>query len=84
MKFAKTLSMCASVFALTVVALPVASSAQQQAEPAPAAAAAPAAQTTGTGVMRSAIPPMVSRCMKGIGALLYRLEKCVRRFSMIG
>ena len=27
---------------------------------------------------------MVSRCMKGIGALLYRFEKCVRCFSMMG
>ena len=39
MKFAKTLSVCGSVIALTIAALPVASSAQQQAAtPAPAAA----------------------------------------------
>ncbi len=57
MKFAKTLSMCASVFALTIVALPVASSAQQQAElaPAPAAATESAAQTTGAGILRTAV-----------------------------
>lgn len=56
MKFAKTLSMCASVFALTVVALPVASSAQQQAQ----AAAAPsvtetAVQTAGADILRTGI-----------------------------
>jgi lipoprotein-anchoring transpeptidase ErfK/SrfK len=58
MKFARTLSMCASVFALTIVALPVASSAQQQAEPAtaaPAVAADPAAQATGAALVQNAV-----------------------------
>ena len=57
MKFAKTLSMCASVFALTVVALPVASSAQQQAQTAAVAPSATetAVQTAGTGILRTGI-----------------------------
>lgn len=60
MKFAKTLSMCASVVALTVVALPVASSAQQQAQ---AAATAPSAadtalQSAGAGILRTGVLQM--------------------------
>ena len=58
MKFARTLSMCASVFALTIVALPVASSAQQQSEATPAAAAPAAAepaQAAGASLAQTAV-----------------------------
>jgi lipoprotein-anchoring transpeptidase ErfK/SrfK len=60
MKFAKTLSMCASVFALTIVALPVASSAQQQAQTAAAVPSATetAVQTAGAGILRTGVVQM--------------------------